>query len=108
MRQLRLIWWSSYSASLRRVSSLPDVADGVGLPGVMVSSECDQDREGTINDDQSEEMGSVVSDLSGTPDQEGSAVPPVATAECVSRICFTYQNPPLMLSMVALAWFLRS
>lgn len=50
------------------MSSLPDVADGVGL------GECDRDSEGAIKDAQSEEMGSVVSHLSGMPDQEGSAV----------------------------------
>lgn len=71
MRQLRLIWLSNYSASQRRVSSLPD---GAGLPGVMASSECDRDSEGTIKYAQSEEMGSVVSNLSGMPDQEGSEV----------------------------------
>lgn len=48
MRQLRLFWLSSYSASQRRVSSLPDDADGVGLPGVMASSECDRDSEGPL------------------------------------------------------------
>lgn len=47
--------------------SEPYVADGVGLPGVMASSECDWDSEGAIKDAQSEEMGSAVSDLSSIP-----------------------------------------
>lgn len=108
------------------MSSLPDVTDGVGLPGVMASSEFDRDSEGAIKDAQSEEMGSVVSDLSGMPDQEGSAVahpvlgvalklapvPPVEKYKgqllSLTQTRFTYQNPPLMLSMLALTWFLKS
>lgn len=72
MRQLRLILLLLKSS---RPHSALNVADGFPLPGIMASSECDWERvEGAIKGAQSEEMGSAVSDLSGMPEQERSAV----------------------------------